>query len=214
MRLDWNGGVPSGRPLPRGPAPIPLRAPGNFKRGASLPRPPVQGMVESQGAGAIPDRAGRRSFLARYGRFMVVGLTGVVVNLVVFALVLDAISPSPSFNVVQSLLHFASTTSSNALANFVASAVAFAVATLWNFTWNNLWTFRSRVGHRHGLGRRVGLYYGVSLGSLAINEVVLFVAGLFVPPLYGQALGIAIGSVVGFAGNHHVTFAEATAPDP
>ncbi len=153
-------------------------------------------------------------FLRRYGRFVLVGLTGVIVNLVVFASVLDAISPSPTFNLFTSLVHFASTSSSNALDNFLASAVAFAGATLWNFVWNNLWTFRARVGHRHSLKRRLGLYYGVSLGSLAVNEAVLFGASLLFPPLLGQALGIAVGSLVGFTGNHRVTFAEISLRDP
>lgn len=151
----------------------------------------------------------RVSLLTRYGKFMVVGLTGVVVNLIVFALVLDAISPSPTFNLFSSLWHSASTISSNALDNFLASAAAFVIATLWNFAWNNVWTFRSPAGHRHPIGMRIGLYYGVSLGSLAVNEIVLFLVSFRFPPLYGQALGILLGSVVGFAGNRRFTFAEA-----
>ena len=147
--------------------------------------------------------------MTKYGKFVVVGLTGVAVNLVVFALTLDALSPSPTFDLYTSLLHSASIVSSNALDDFVASAVAFVVATLWNFAWNNVWTFRSRIGHRHPVGIRVGLYYGVSLGSLTVNEIVLFVVSLAFPPLYGQALGIALGSVIGFVGNHRYTFAEA-----
>jgi putative flippase GtrA len=151
----------------------------------------------------------RLPFLAKYGKFALVGITGVVVNLIVFATMLDAISPSPTFNLYAKLLRFASTPSSNPVDNLVASAVAFLVATLWNFLLNNLWTFRSKVGHRYGLARRVGFYYGVSLGSLAVNEAVLFVASFYFPPLVGQAIGIAAGSVVGFAGNYRYTFAEA-----
>jgi putative flippase GtrA len=148
-------------------------------------------------------------FLAKYGKFLLVGLTGVVVNLIVFTTTLDAISPSPTFNLYSNLLRFATTSSSNAFDNLAASAVAFAVATLWNFVFNNLWTFRTKVGHRHPFSHRLGLYYGVSLGSLAVNEVVLFVASWFLAPLVGQAIGIIIGSVVGFTGNHRYTFAEA-----
>jgi putative flippase GtrA len=158
------------------------------------------------------DRAGvsRLPFLAKYGKFALVGLTGVVVNLIVFATTLDAISPRPTFNLFASLLKFASTPSSNPVDNLVASAVAFAAATLWNFVLNNVWTFRSKVGHRHGFTHRLGLYYGVSLGSLAVNEVVLLVASFYVPPLLGQLVGIVAGSLVGFAGNYRYTFAEAT----
>jgi putative flippase GtrA len=156
----------------------------------------------------------RSPFLAKYGKFVLVGLTGVVVNLIVFTLALDAISPGPTFNLYSSLLHFASTTAADPLLDFVASAVAFGVATLWNFALNNLWTFRSAVGHRHSPVRRLGLYFGVSLGSLAINEAVLFVAGFFMPPLFGQGLGIVAGSVVGFAGNYRYTFAETSLSPP
>jgi putative flippase GtrA len=157
-----------------------------------------------------PRPVDRLPFLAKYGKFLLVGLTGVLVNLIVFAYALDAISPSPTFNLVESLLHFASTRSSDPVANFIASAAAFVVATLWNFTLNNLWTFRTATGHRHPLHHRLGLYYGVSLGSLAVNEVVLFVVAFFLPPLFGQGIGIVAGSVVGFAGNYRVTFAESS----
>ena len=150
----------------------------------------------------------RLPFLAKYGKFLLVGLTGVVVNLIVFAITLDAISPRPTYDLYSNLLRFATTSSSSAVDNLAASAVAFVVATLWNFALNNTWTFRSRVGHRHPLPHRLGLYYGVSLGSLAVNEVVLFVASLYLPPLVGQGIGIVAGSVIGFTGNHRYTFAE------
>jgi putative flippase GtrA len=148
-------------------------------------------------------------FLAKFGKFAVVGVTGVVVNLIVFATTLDAISPRPTFDLYANLVRFASSPSSNPLDNFIASAVAFLVATLWNFTLNNLWTFRAKVAHRFGLAHRLGLYYGVSLGSLAVNEAVLFVASFYLPPLLGQLIGIVAGSVIGFAGNYRFTFAEA-----
>jgi putative flippase GtrA len=153
-------------------------------------------------------RPARDPFLARYGKFLLVGLTGVVVNLIVFTVTLDAISPRPTYDLFANLLKFASTSSSNPVDNLAASAVAFAVATLWNFALNNLWTFRSKVGHRYRLSHRLGLYYGVSLGSLAVNEVILLVASLYLAPLVGQAIGIIVGSFVGFAGNRRFTFAE------
>ncbi len=161
-----------------------------------------------------PGPTGRGRFLARYGKFVLVGLTGVVVNLIVFILTLDALTRGATFDLYGGLLHSASANSSNPLDNFAASGAAFVVATLWNFTWNNLWTFRSEVGHRHSVSLRLGLYYGVSLGSLAVNEVVLFAMSLLFPPLFGQAVGIAAGSVVGFGGNHRYTFAETAGRDP
>lgn len=162
-------------------------------------------------ASALVNRTAAPSaeFLAKYGKFLLVGLTGVVVNLVVFALTLDSISPSPTFNLVGSLLHFASTRVVNPLDDFLASAVAFGVATLWNFLLNSLWTFRSTSGHRHPFGHRLGLYYGVSLASLGVNEGVLFALGFYLSPLFAQGVGIVAGSVLGFAGNYRVTFARA-----
>lgn len=159
-------------------------------------------------AETAPPPPGRLPSLAKYGRFLLVGLTGVVVNLLVFVAVLDLVSPTPRTSLTASLFHTVALTSARTLDDLLASVAAFAVATLWNFAWNNAWTFRSRVGHRHPVHRRLGLYYGVSLGSLAVNEVVLFGAILILSPLYGQALGIALGSVVGFVGNQRFTFAE------
>lgn len=152
--------------------------------------------------------AGRLPFLAKYGRFLLVGLTGVGVNLAVFASVLAAVSPGAGSGFTANLLHTVPLTSARKFDDLFASIVAFVIATAWNFAWNNAWTFRSQVGHRHSTQLRFGLYYGVSLGSLAVNEAVLFATLSFLLPLYGQALGILLGSVVGFAGNKRFTFAE------
>ena len=165
----------------------------------------------SEESGVVhPTAVHSTEFLAKYGKFLLVGLTGVVVNLIVFALTLDAISPGPTFNLVGSLLHFASTRVVNPLDDFLASAVAFGIATLWNFLINNLWTFRTASGHRHPFSHRLGLYYGVSLASLGVNEVILFALGFYLSPLFAQGIGIVVGSIVGFAGNYRVTFAELT----
>jgi len=149
--------------------------------------------------------------MVAYGKFLVVGLTGVVVNLAVFVVTVDSISGKPLSNFYASLLHFASKTAANPVLYFIGSAVAFAVATLWNFALNSLWTFRTEVGHRHSPTRRLSLYFGVSLGSLGVNELVLFATETIIPPLFGQGLGIIAGSVVGFVGNSRLTFAEAEA---
>ena len=144
----------------------------------------------------------------RYGKFVVVGLTGVVVNLAAFVLTVDALSDTPVTNFFSSVLHFASKTAANPVLYFVASAVAFVVATLWNFALNSVWTFRTEADHRHSPTRRLGLYFGVSVGSLSVNEVVLFATGTILPPLIGQGIGIIAGSAVGFVGNNRYTFAE------
>ena len=146
--------------------------------------------------------------LVRYGKFLLVGFTGVFVNLAVFVVTVDAISGNPVTNFFSSVLHYASKTAPNPLLYLVGSAVAFTVATLWNFVLNSLWTFRSATGHKHAAPQRLGLYFGVSLGSLAVNEVVLYATQTWLPPLIGQGIGIIAGSVVGFIGNSRYTFAE------
>jgi putative flippase GtrA len=150
---------------------------------------------------------GVSSDLGRYGRFLLVGLTGALVNLAVFVLVVDSLSGQPISNFVPSILRFASTAAPQPLLYLAGSAGGFGVATLWNFTWNNLWTFRTDEDRRHSPSRRLELYFGVSLGSLAVNEVVLFATQLVLPPLFGQGIGIVAGSVVGFFGNRRYTFA-------
>ncbi len=157
------------------------------------------------------ERAGppaRSPFLVKYAKYLIVGFSGVFVNLVVFSLVLVVILPAGSFDWVRAVERLTASTSTDPLDNFVASTAAFAVATASNFAFNNAWTFRTSAGLRHRLSHRLGLYFGVSLVSLAINELVLFGLGPFLPALYAQAIGIAAGSVVGFAGNLRVSFAE------
>ncbi|MGI0055724.1 MAG: GtrA family protein [Thermoplasmata archaeon] len=144
----------------------------------------------------------------RYAKFLLVGVTGFVVNLIVFTLVLDALLPGPSSGFFASVARFLTETSGNPTDNLIASSFAFVVATLWNFLWNNAWTFRAQVGHRHPLHRRVPLYYLVALGALGLNEAVLFLLSGSLPPLYGQGLGILAGSIVGYFGNARYTFAE------
>ena len=148
-------------------------------------------------------------FLVKYAKYVVVWLTGVVVNLVVFSLVLVVVLPSGSFDLMRAIERLTVSTSSSPVDNFLASTAAFAVATLSNFTFNNAWTFRTSAALRHRAHERLGLYFGVSLVALAVNELVLFALTGTLPPLYGQAIGIAAGSVVGFAGNLRVSFAEA-----
>ena len=154
------------------------------------------------------DAEGGGEELVRYGKFVIVGLTGVFVNLVVFVLTIDSVTGTPLSNFFGSTLHLASETAPNPVLNFAASAVAFVVATLWNFALNSIWTFRTMGMRRHSPTRRLGLYFGVSLGSLSVNEIILLASETILPPLIGQGFGIIAGSVVGFVGNRRYTFAE------
>ncbi len=163
----------------------------------------------SDGPSPVREAPGRR-VLPQYGQFLLVGLTGVVVNLIVFSLALGALTGRPTLDLAGSLTFTSTHAGVDVRATLLASVIAFAVATAWNFVLNNAWTFRTRGTHQHGTRARLGLYYVVSLGSLGINELVLYLLVFLVPPLWGQGAGIVAGSVVGFFGNRRVTFAPAS----
>ena len=166
-------------------------------------------------AGRTSTRLGSsRPPLPQFGQFVLVGLTGVVVNLIVFSLVLAAFTGNVVFDLIGSLTRASTQSGVSVVDILAASAVAFVVATLWNFMLNSLWTFRTSRGHYHSALRRLVLYYLVSLISLGVNELVLFGLTTTLPPLYAQAAGIAAGSIVGFVGNRRFTFLEAASSVP
>jgi len=109
-------------------------------------------------------------------KFCVVGASGYVVNLAVFALLLDA------------GLHYS-----------VAAACSFLVAVTNNYMWNRLWTFRHQRGHVAYQGLR---FLVVALVALAANELILagFVA-LGLGKVVAQAIAIALVTPINFIGN-------------
>ena len=116
-------------------------------------------------------------------KFGVVGVSGYLINLVVFALL------SANFG----------------LYHAVAAVGAFAVALGNNFFWNRHWTFGPGEGLAH---RQAVRFFVVSLGSLAINLVVLEVlVGAGIGELAAQAIAVAAAMPFNFVGNRLWTFA-------
>ena len=116
-------------------------------------------------------------------KFGVVGASGYVVNLIVFAALVEGLG-----------------------AHHIAAAVgAFVVAVTNNFLWNRHWTFDAAGGHT---GEQAWRFFTVSLLGLGINLGVLYllvdVAGLAELP--GQALAVAIAMPANFVGNRLWTF--------
>jgi len=116
-------------------------------------------------------------------KFGLVGGSGYLVNLAVFALLVAG----PG-------------------AHHVAAAViAFCVAVTNNFVWNRRWTFSGAEGHA---GFQAARFFAVSLVGLAINLVVLQIlveaAGL--GEVTSQALAVAAAMPVNFVGNKLWTF--------
>jgi dolichol-phosphate mannosyltransferase len=117
-------------------------------------------------------------------KFGLVGGSGYLINLAVFALL------AGTFGV-----------------HHVAAAVgAFCVAVSNNFLWNRHWTFGPGEGPAHFQAAR---FFAVSLASLGINIVVLelLIANNLTGELTAQAIAVAVAMPFNFLGNKLWTFA-------
>jgi putative flippase GtrA len=116
-------------------------------------------------------------------KFCVVGASGYVVNLLVFALCVEVLG-----------LH-----------HLIAATIAFVVAVLNNFTWNRHWTFRARGGHP---GFQAARFFTVSVAAFLVAatvlELLVSVAGL--PELPSQAMAIVVATPLNFIGNKMWSF--------
>jgi putative flippase GtrA len=132
-------------------------------------------------ASALSDAAGgalrRRANWLQLAKFCVVGATGYVVNLAVFATLVHAAD-----------MHY-----------IPAAVCSFLVAVTNNYVWNRLWTFRHQRGHIAYQGLRFLL-----VSSIALAANLLFLAilvGLGVPKIPAQAIAIALVTPWNFVAN-------------
>jgi putative flippase GtrA len=118
-------------------------------------------------------------------KFGVVGGSGYLINLAVFALL------SSSFD-----FHYAP-----------AAIVSFCVAVSNNFLWNRYWTFGAADGHP---GFQAMRFIAVSIASLLINLAALeaLIVGASMPELGAQAIAVAVAMPFNFIGNKLWTFAN------
>jgi putative flippase GtrA len=117
-------------------------------------------------------------------KFGLVGGSGYLINLVVFALLSDRLG-----------------------AHHVPAAIgSFCVAVSSNFFWNRHWTFAA--GHGHA-GFQAARFFAVSLAALLINLVVLelLVGEASMGALPAQAIAVAVAMPFNFLGNKLWTFA-------
>ena len=116
-------------------------------------------------------------------KFGLVGASGYVVNLAVFAVLVNAIG-----------VH-----------HIVAAVLSFCVAVTSNFILNRVWTFQARAGHA---GFQAVRFFTVSVCALGINLIVLY--GLVdlanAPTVASQAIAIAVAMPFNFIGNKLWTF--------
>ena len=109
-------------------------------------------------------------------KFSAVGASGYVVNLAVYAWLLEA------------GLHFN-----------LAALCSFLVAVTNNYTWNRVWTFRGQRGHVAYQGLR---FLVVAVAALAVNELLLtaFVAA-GAGKIVAQAIAVVLVMPINFVGN-------------
>ena len=117
-------------------------------------------------------------------KFGLVGGSGYLINLAVFALLSGNLG-----------VHHA-----------IAAVGAFCVAVTNNFLWNRYWTFEPGDGHA---GFQAARFFAVSIAALAINLVVLeaLVSGHTTGELTAQAIAVAVAMPFNFLGNKLWTFA-------
>ncbi|HEX5593849.1 MAG TPA: GtrA family protein [Solirubrobacterales bacterium] len=118
--------------------------------------------------------------LAKFG---LVGGSGYLINLAVFALLAGVLD-----------------------VHHVAAAIgAFCVAVTNNFLWNRYWTFGPGEGPAHFQAAR---FFAVSLASLGLNIVVLelLIANHLTGDIVAQAIAVAVAMPFNFLGNKLWTF--------
>jgi putative flippase GtrA len=115
-------------------------------------------------------------------QFGLVGASGYLINLVVFAVLNGAAN-----------IHY-----------IAAAILAFAVAVMNNFWWNRHWTFDAKHGHA---GFQAARFFTVSVLALVVNLIALkLLVGGGMSELPAQAIAVAIAMPFNFIGNKLWTF--------
>ena len=117
----------------------------------------------------------RRTNWIQLIKFGIVGATGYVINLVVFAALLS-------------------------WGAHVAAAISFVIAAASNYWWNRHWTFVHQKAHIGAQGAR---FFIVSLAAFAVNQLwlVLFIDLLHWRKVASQAVAIILVTPLNFLGN-------------
>lgn len=124
--------------------------------------------------------------LKRFIKFSIVGLSGTVVNLAVYALA------------VQGGLYY-----------MMAAVISFIFAVTNNFYWNFRWTFKGRAADRSPRNKYFR-FLGFSVFNLGVNLILLrvFVETLGMDKTMAQLAAIGLVSVLNFGMNAKFTFGE------
>ena len=128
-------------------------------------------------AAHLPHAVRRRENWVQFAKFAVVGASGYVANLVVYALLLNGAG-----------LHYVA-----------AATGSFLVAASWNYGWNRTWTFRAERGNFGVQGMRFfivsALVYAANVGLLT----ALVSSG--VGKIVAQGIAVILVTPLNFLGN-------------
>ena len=125
-------------------------------------------------------------------QFGLVGASGYVVNLIVFAILTG------------SGLFFREGSDGLGFHYIPAAVISFCVAVTNNFLWNRHWTFDARGGHA---GFQAARFLTVSVLALGVNLIALeLIVRAGMDDLPAQAIAIAIAMPFNFIGNKLWTF--------
>jgi dolichol-phosphate mannosyltransferase len=129
--------------------------------------------------------------LKRFVKFSVVGLSGTLVNMAVYAVA------------VQWGLYY-----------LMAAVVSFVFAVTNNFFWNFRWTFKGRAADR-STRNKYFRFLGFSVFNLGVNLILLriFVETMSMDKTLAQLLAIGLVSVLNFGMNARFTFGEKRIPE-
>jgi putative flippase GtrA len=111
------------------------------------------------------------------GKFCVVGVSGYVVNLVVYTVLLKGAG-----------LHYAA-----------AATGSFLVAVTNNYVWNRVWTFKHQRGHLASQGLRFFVVSAVVYGANLLLLTLFVQAGL--GEIVSQAIAVVLVTPLNFLGN-------------
>jgi putative flippase GtrA len=141
-------------------------------------------MSASEFAGRVGAAARHPANWVQLLKFGVVGGSGYLINLVVFALLADHLG----------------------VQHTIAAVGAFCVAVTSNFLWNRYWTFGPGSSTA---GFQAARFFAVSLASLGLNLAILeaLLAGTGAGDLTAQAIAVALAMPFNFLGNRLWTFA-------
>jgi dolichol-phosphate mannosyltransferase len=123
----------------------------------------------------------------RFGRFAVVGLTGLVVNTLLLALLTDLAGIYYLLSVV----------------------LATQGSTLWNFVGTEKWVFQGG-DHRHGWKRRMGMFFAINNAALLLRGPIVFLltTGLGIHYLISNFLSLALLTLIRYAVSDSVIWAK------